>query len=215
MKKQPEIFQEHIRLGLDLDGVIYDFFSEFRELIAAERNVSIDQLPETTNWHFYEDWGMSFEEYSEKVSRFASEGKIFASGNMYDGAIEATRRLKEMGYHIVIITARDVDEDVNTLRTVISNTRAWLDANDITYDELIVNNDKTIHDLSILIDDSIANIEKFIESGSGVTYIFDRPWNQGNNFYSRLSGWEEVCTEMQSIQDQYNQAFEQFLAVQS
>lgn len=195
-----------IRLGLDLDGVIYDFPTEFRNLVAADRGVDPESLASPVKWSFYEDWGMSDEEYFGTMGKAAIQGKVFKDGNIYPQALENVNKLRDLGYEIVIITARHVVNDVDKMNIIKKNTEDWLIKNNVPYDELIIDNDKTRHNLDILIDDNLANIESFVMAG-GMAYVFDQPWNRNNTFYSRVNGWNDCVLEMKNIQDMVRSAF--------
>lgn len=178
-----------IRLGLDLDGVVYNFVDEFRAYVSNERGVDPDSLAVVDKWEFYLDWGMTLEEYFATLETAAVGGHVFKSGQMYDGAAEAVAKVRDMGYEVVAVTARKLTDIVADHQVIYDNTSNWLTLNGIHFDELIVDNDKTTHGLNVLVDDSIGNIENFIVAG-GMGIIFDRPWNQGSQ-YTRIMGWDD------------------------
>lgn len=194
-----------IRLGMDLDGVIYNFVDEFRIHVAGLRGVDPDSLPVVNKWEFYLDWGMTLEEYMATLAEAAVQGHVFKNGLAYEGAAEALRKVRDMNFHIVAITARKLSDAPNDHQIVCDNTAAWLKANDIVYDELIVDNTKTRHNLNILVDDSIGNVEEFIRAGTKA-YIFDRPWNCGVP-YSRIMDWDDFVVQMQEVRDMIDSAF--------
>ena len=200
-----------IRLGLDLDGVIYNHADEFRELVAKERGCDIEELPVPKTWSFYRDWGMTDEEFYFQLGKAAIRGQVFQKGKIYPEALESVTTLKDMGFEIVIITARQLSNNPEHMRIIRENTETWLLNNNVPYDELVIDNDKTRHSLNILVDDSITNIEAMIMTGN-YAYIFDQPWNRQANLYPRVTGWADTIREMSIVQEQLMQEYEDFLS---
>jgi len=192
--------QIKFRLGVDLDGVIYNFEDEFRNYYANLKNISPESLPQPTQWAFYEDYGMTAEEYYTIAGKAAVNSQIFTNGSVYSDAVEGMQRLCDLGLEVVIITARELSTNPTHMETIRTNTEKWLADNGIMYHELVIANDKTKSHLNVLVDDSIDNIEAQLISG-GVAYLWDQPWNRSNSFYSRIRGWENFVLEMQHLQD--------------
>lgn len=187
------------RLGVDLDGVIYNFEQEFKNYYSELKNIPITSLPSPKQWAFYEDYGLTTEEYYSIAGEAAIKSQIFTQGDVYPGAREGMRELCDLGLDIVIITAREMSTNPEHMDIIKSNTEEWLGKNDIPYHELIISNDKTKHNLGVLVDDNLSNIEAILLSG-GVGFVWDQPWNRNNNFYSRIRNWNDFVFEMQYLQ---------------
>jgi len=186
-----------IRLGLDLDGVVYNFVDEFRTYVSTQRRVDPASLAEIDKWEFYLDWGMTEGEYFETLQEAAIGGHIFKSGQIYEGAAEAVAEVRDMGFEIVAITARKLTDIVLDHQIIYDNTANWLTMNGIEFDELIVTNNKVGHGLNVLVDDHLGNVHNFIAAG-GKGFIFDRPWNQGSN-YDRIMGWDDFPRKLAQL----------------
>lgn len=194
-----------IRLGMDLDGVIYNFVDEFRNYLIDHQGRDPEELIPATQWNFFYDWGMTLEEYEFYLTQAAIDGYVFKSGEVYAGAVEALLEVEKMGFEIVVITARRLTDVLAHHEIIEQNTYNWLTDNNIPHHGLIISNEKTTHDLNILVDDSVKNVENFILAG-GRGYIFDRPWNQDYP-YNRIDNWECFVEEMRSIRDMVNAAY--------
>ncbi len=191
--------KDKIRLGLDLDGVVYNFVEEFRTYVSTQRGVHPDSLAPVHRWEFYLDWDMSEDEYFTTLEQAAVGGHVFKNGAAYDGAAQAVSQARDIGYEIVAITARKLTDIQDDHQIIHDNTAEWLTINGIHFDELIVDNDKTNHGLNVLVDDSLANVHHFIMAG-GKGFVFDRPWNQGSSF-SRIHGWDDFPAKLAEFRE--------------
>jgi 5'(3')-deoxyribonucleotidase len=194
-----------IRLGMDLDGVIYNFYKEFCKYAVEFENVNPEIIhTKPSRWDFYADWEVSHEEYLRMIERAVVGGHLFVDGEVSEGSVEALAKIKSMNFEIIIITARKVsqDEEINGLVEMV--TQMWLDKNMIPHDELVVINDKTKYNLDILVDDNLHNIHDsaLIDRRA---IVFDAPWNQGSS-YDRVCGWDELVEEMSKIRDMIDAA---------
>lgn len=206
--------QSKIRLGLDLDGVIYDFVDEFHDYIAEVKGWNPDDLKSPTHWSFYRDWGMTDEEYYFELGKAAINSKVFLNGKIYDQALENILKLKEMGFEIVIITARQLSNNPDHMQIIRKNTETWLENNNVPFDELVIDNDKTRHSLNILIDDNLSNVEAMAINGND-GYVFDRPWNRETNLFPRVMGWPDLVREMEIVQERLMNEYYAFVSSQS
>lgn len=205
--------QSKIRLGLDLDGVIYDFVDEFHDYIAEIKGWNPDELKNPTHWAFYRDWGMTDEEYYVELGKAAINSKVFLNGSIYDQALESIVKLKDMGFEIVIITARQLSNNPEHMHVIRKNTEAWLEKNNVPFDELVIDNDKTRHSLNILIDDNTANVEAMAMRGNDA-YIFDRPWNRETDLFPRVTSWPDLVREMEIVQKRLMDEYYAFVSSQ-
>lgn len=183
-----------IRIGIDLDGVVYNFLDEFRNYAAPKLGLMPQDLPDSDNWFFSRDWGMTDEEYADMLHFGVTKDDLFSKGEVYPGAVEALKKLQEANFEIVIITARDLDGTTDTIKFVRERTELWLLENKVPYDELIIDNCKFVHDINVLVDDGIHNVSNFVQTGRPA-YVFDRPWNQ-NFVYDRVMDWDHLVSEM-------------------
>ncbi len=163
-----------LRIGFDLDGVLYDFGNSVRRYlnsIGREYGFKGDAA-EPHHWDFYEYWGMERDEFTQICHSGVDAGYIF-SGPARDNAAESVRRVAELGHEIVIITDRQFGRvPTNSHRA----TEEWLAAHGIEYDELWFSADKTIAHTDMFVEDKLENYDALVNRGVDC-YLINRAWN--------------------------------------
>ncbi len=157
-----------MRVGIDLDGVLYDFVGALRDY------AGMHNAPEARRWEFYEDWGWTREKFKEVCDAGVGDGEIFWRGSPIDGAVELTHALKAAGHRVVIVTARDF----GSAGASRNATRSWLRAWGFHYDELHFAEDKTQFNLDWMLDDSPHVAEQFRGHPKTRFVLMDQPWNR-------------------------------------
>jgi 5'(3')-deoxyribonucleotidase len=175
-------------LGVDLDGVCGDYTAAFRAVVAAERGIDPDSLPEERGWDFTE-WGVDELGGFEHVHRTAVlDHRMFRDMPVVEGAAEALWRLSDAGVWIRIITHRLY---VNWGHAVaVADTVEWLDHHAIPYRDICFLGRKPEVEADCYVDDSPENIEALRAAGNQVI-VFDQPYNV-EVAGPRASTWEEV-----------------------
>lgn len=172
-----------LRIGVDLDGVVYDFVDSFRRYLVGIGH-ALDALPEPNVWEMWEAWGMGKDEWLAHFSAGIESGEIFGSGAPYRGAAEVLDNLSLAGHAIHIVTHRNVHPDA------IGLTAKWLDRHDIWHDTLTFSADKTVVPCDIFIEDNIDNARALDVAGT-CAVLMDRAWNQNAPGIKRVSNWGE------------------------
>ena len=162
-------------LGVDLDGVVADHTTRFREIMAELRGVDPETMPMERSWDFHE-WGFGPDEYSHYHRIAVMEHDMFRTMPPIDGAADALWRLSDAGIWIRIITHRLYVHWGH--EKAVADTAAWLDINRIPYRDLCFIGAKGAIDADLYIDDGPHNIEAFQADGSDYV-IFDQPYNRG------------------------------------
>lgn len=161
-----------MRIGFDLDGVLYDFAGSLRAYLVQYEGFTSDQLPDPTCWEFYEvDWGLSLKEYLEYCELGVNAGEVFSWGWPEAGAAGVIDLLRNDGHTIHIVTHRKFG------RKSATNTELWLNQNNIRYDTLTFAADKTLVNVDIFIEDNVDNYLALQAAGVHAV-LMDRPWNQ-------------------------------------
>lgn len=159
-----------MRIGFDVDGVLYNWHSSVRQHLGFD----LEQAPDPTAWHFHETWGLTSEEFGQAVVSGIESGVIFAVGEAMPGAVETFKRLRELGHTIHIVT------DCGSFGPpgVAHGARVkWLIEHDLPFDTITFGKDKAVADVDFFIDDKPENIDMM--KGQGVAaYLLDQPWNQ-------------------------------------
>ncbi|MDE3073823.1 MAG: hypothetical protein KGJ86_00205 [Chloroflexota bacterium] len=185
-----------LRIGLDLDGVVYDFDSAFRRMV---RLVYAIELPVATSWNSHKE--VLLQKGREDVWDFmwnaGVEEGLFYRGLAYPGAIEASTYLATVG-KLVAITSRPTNARYDTFR--------WLSENRVPTDEVhIVHEEpKSSIPCDLYIDDGPHNAADLLVNTDAMVLLWDRPWNRDSRpgwpsagrRFRRISSWEEVFSAL-------------------
>ena len=165
-----------MRVGIDLDGVCFDFAASLLRYALHEGYEFPEGFHahgEPKEWAFYEGWGLSLEEFLQMCHDGADAGFVF-SGPVRPGVKDAFDIIRDLGHEIIIITDRAFGTDPSVSQEL---TRNWLAEHGLTYDELHFSGDKTIVPTDFFIEDKLSNYDALAAAGVEV-YLVDRPWNQ-------------------------------------
>lgn len=176
-------------LGVDLDGVVADFYRGLRPIAAEWLGVAIEALPERVTWGLPE-WGIGNAPGGyEALHRFAvTQRDLFRIIPPMPGAPAGLRRLSHENIRIRIITHRFFIKYFH--QVAAQQTIQWLDHHDIPYWDLCFMKDKAAVGADLYIEDSPSNIE-ILRAEDLPTLIFTNSTNE------RLAGpraetWPEV-----------------------
>jgi 5'(3')-deoxyribonucleotidase len=172
-----------------------DYTSAFRAVVAHERGVRPEALPDNRGWDFAE-WGLDDLGGFDAVHRRAVlEHRMFRVMPVMPGAAEALWRLSDAGVWIRIITHRLY---VNWGHAVaVSDTVEWLDGNAIPYRDICFLGRKPEVEADCYVDDSPAVIAALRDEGNTVV-VFDAPYNTHLD-EPRASTWDEVESLVASL----------------
>lgn len=162
-----------MRVGIDLDGVCYDFAASVREYLChtvATHDPEACTDPE--RWEFYEDWGLDLPAFLDAFHDGVNAGIIFTHGDTYPNVTEAFARIKAQGHTIHIVTDRSMGEPGRSEAA----TAAWLARHGLPFDSLTFSADKTVVNLDVMVDDKLANYDA-LEAAGVRAYLLTRKWN--------------------------------------
>jgi hypothetical protein len=172
-----------MRLGIDLDGVAYDFAASLRHWLVHHEGHDAERYPDPQTWDFYRDqWGMTLEEFTAHCDRGVDAGVIFVDGDPLPGTRDALRTLKRLGHTLHIVTNRSFG------RRSMENTAWWLHKHDIPYDTLHFAADKTSVRVDAFIEDNADNYLALTAAGVAA-FLWDRPWNRQLPAARRITRW--------------------------
>lgn len=174
--------------GVDLDGVVGDFYGAMRKIAADWLGKPIESL--TTDVSFgLEEWGLAEYGGYGRLHRFAvTQRNLFRDMEPIKDAPAILRKLSNRDIRIRIITHRLFLKYSHN--TTITQTVDWLDSWDIPYWDLCFMADKGAVGADIYIDDAPANVIRLRDQGCK-TIVFsnstnlDLPGPRANN-------WQEV-----------------------
>jgi len=163
-----------MRVGIDLDGVCYDFAGSVREYLCNRvRTHKLADCPEATRWEFYEDWGLDTQAFLDTCRDAVNAGVIFSHGDPYPDVAEAFQIIRSAGHSIHIVTDRSFGHPGASQHA----TARWLGRHNLAYDSITYTPDKTIAQVDAMIDDKPENYAALAAAGVD-TYLLTRPWNQ-------------------------------------
>ena len=175
-------------LGVDLDGVVGDFYGAMRKIAAEWLNKPLEALTKEVAFGL-DEWGL--DEYGGygRLHRFAvTQRNLFRDMEPITDAPAVLRKLSVRGIRIRIITHRLFLKYSH--KTTITQTVDWLDSWDIPYWDLCFMADKGAVGAHVYIDDSPANIRRLRDQGNK-TIVFSNSTNRDLPG-PRASNWQEV-----------------------
>jgi 5'(3')-deoxyribonucleotidase len=142
--------------GVDLDGVVGDFYGEIRKIASEWLNKPIESLTTEVSYGLKE-WGLDDFGGYDRLHRFAvTQRNIFGSMEPIKNAPAVLRKLSSKGIRIRIITHRLFLKYSHA--ATIKQTIDWLDNYDIPYWDICFMNDKGAVGAHVYIDDTPDNI---------------------------------------------------------
>ena len=141
-----------MRVGIDLDHVVYPFTDVVAHYVHEATGRPLDELGPSTRWEFYVDWGYSLDEFLRLFAEGVDAGCIFGRGGPLPGAVPALRTLKALGHSLHVVTDRSVG------RCSQASTEAWLAEHHVPYDSVTYTSDKTVVRTEVFIDDRPENV---------------------------------------------------------
>lgn len=174
------------RIGIDLDGVCYDFGAALRHYLWGWCRRDEASMPEPTRWEFYEDWGLDLKQFLQVCHEGVDAGVIFSWGDPHPGTYDALTALHVAGHTLHVVTDRSFGSHGRSEAA----TRDWLDRYKLPFDSLTFASDKTVVRTDYMIEDKLANYDALDAAGTKV-YLLDRPWNQDGGERRRVHSWTE------------------------
>jgi 5'(3')-deoxyribonucleotidase len=151
-------------LGVDLDGVVADFYAGLRPIAAEWLGVGIETLPMQVTWNLAE-WGVPEAPGGyDALHRFAvTQRNLFRELKPIPGAPAALRRLSKAQIRIRVITHRLCIEYSH--QQAVRQTVEWLDFYDVPYWDLCFMKDKAAVGADLYVEDSPSNVKTLREDG--------------------------------------------------
>ena len=175
-------------LGVDLDGVVGDFYGAMLNIASEWLNKPKESLTKEVSYGL-EEWGLADYGGYDSLHRFAvTQRNLFRDMLPIEDAPATLRKLSGRGIRIRIITHRLFLK--HSHKTTINQTVDWLDNWDIPYWDLCFMNDKGAVGAHVYIDDAPANIMRLRELGCN-TIVFTNSTNRKLEG-PRVHNWREA-----------------------
>jgi 5'(3')-deoxyribonucleotidase len=175
-------------LGVDLDGVVGDFYGAMRRIAAEWLHKPEEALAAEVSYGL-DEWGIAEFGGYERLHRFAvTQRNLFRDMKPLEGAPAVLRKLSHRGIRIRIITHRLFLKYSH--KTSITQTVDWLDTYDIPYWDICFMNDKGAVGAHVYIDDTPSNIIQLRAHGCK-TIVFTNSTNRQLPG-PRANSWQDV-----------------------
>lgn len=170
-----------LRIGIDLDGVVYPYDRAYRAYLASIGIWTPSETPQS--WKFYEAWGWDTDEYWTHHINGINAGIIFGTGQPYPKAVRAINEMRARGHEVHFVTDRNAGRPGYAMQ----QTAQWLHRSCIGYDGLYFTKLKDVAaGLDVFIDDRPENVDLMASAGVDA-YLMDQPWNRGTGEYKRAT----------------------------
>lgn len=172
-----------LRVGLDLDGVLYNFGDSCRRYLESIGKGHLWKSGPTPEpyWEWYKDWGWTGAEFVQFCNDGADAGYIF-TGPVRDNAVAAVEKIKDLGHQIIVITDRQFG---STPKVSHDNTIDWWNTHFPAFDEIHFSADKTIAPTDTFVEDKLENYDALISNGTP-TWLINRAWNKADDARNRI-----------------------------
>lgn len=180
--------------GVDLDGVVMDFYGGLKPIAAEWLGRKPEELSDDYRFGL-KAWGLmdkagGYDLSYDALHRFAiTQHELFRNAPVIPGAAYHLRRLSRLSVHIRIITHRLYVGGLHG--PTVAQTAEWLERHDIPYRDLCFVADKTSINAHLYIDDSPKNIRAFSDAGRPCI-VFSNPTNRELQVPLRAENWEDV-----------------------
>lgn len=200
-----------VRVGLDVDGVLYRFTDTAAFLIKQHWDVELPAGGEWPTWNYVKD-NVTPEIWKWLWSDAITEHSLFRYGSLYKGAREFLVHTEPYCDNI-IITSRPP--------TAVQDTVDWLSYQRVPMSGIHILGQEPKSSVQpqcdVYVDDALHNIQDLIENTTAHTIMPDKPWNQGTIYatlgiktdligrtFTRTSSWEEIEDVIHKIHTEIN-----------
>lgn len=184
-----------MRIGIDLDGVCFDFAASLRHWLVTKHGADPDSLPEPLVWDFFKDqWQLTSTEFLAHCAEGVDGGVVFRHGDPFPDTVQALNALRQMGHTLHIVTHRTFGN------RSVQNTSEWLTEHGLPYDTLTFSEDKTLLRLDAFIEDNAENYLALDAAGVR-SFLIDRPWNHHLESARRVHSWWDFVREIEFMDE--------------
>jgi 5' nucleotidase, deoxy (Pyrimidine), cytosolic type C protein (NT5C) len=153
-----------MRVGIDLDGCVYDFVEACRQYVAVATGrplAELERYPRT--YRFPTEWGIAWEDFNDLWKAGVENGYIWRVGVPLPGSCAAIHAIRERGHTVHLVTHRNNMPAAERLAQ--ANTEAWLYERGIPYDTITYAEDKTVAKVDMFLDDKPSNVDALRAAG--------------------------------------------------
>lgn len=175
-----------MRIGFDVDGVIYRFTKAYHIWLNENRGMSLDVEVEAQTWDWFTEWE-SQDEFILNLHDAVDSGDIYWHGELYEPTIaQNLRDLRAAGHSIHIVTARTFGIEKCSKEA----TKHWFSNHGLVYDTLTIARDKACVPTDLFLEDHLRNYD-VLEKAGVASYLVNRPYNLYNDNRRRVNTVDE------------------------
>jgi 5'(3')-deoxyribonucleotidase len=175
-------------LGVDLDGVVADFYGGLRPIAAEWLGVTVESLTTAVSYGLPE-WNLGQAGGYEPLHRFAvTQRELFRKLEPFPGAPAVLRRLSARDIRIRIITHRLFIKFFH--EQALTQTIEWLEGHGIPYWDLCFMKDKGAVGADLYLEDQADNVQLLRSAGNEVICLANS--TNGTVGPPRVASWPEV-----------------------
>ena len=185
-----------MKIGLDLDGVVFDFHKPFVDEINRRYGKNL-RVEDWTDYNFTNS-GLTIEELWQLVESVSKSGG-FCDLDLIEGAVENLEEISKNN-SIHVITHR--------LYRAKQDAVALLEDYNVPYDSISFTGEKDrtgkILELDLAIDDTPKMCLKY--QGAGIhPLLFHQPWNKYFEFPCKVKNWYEAAETIERLNEKIRQ----------
>lgn len=181
-----------MKIALDIDDVVMDFWRSLEESITLEFGIDLDY---EANTDFNNTPVSRLDVFGPGLTWWdwlRSRDWVWATFGPVPGALGGIQRLRDRGHYVELVTKKPEWAEW----TVWKWLGRWRPAANSVRILGLDDNKAEFSDARILIDDNLDNIQKWLDTGREAI-IFDRPWNRLTRIAPRAYDWDEVLELVQ------------------
>jgi len=173
-----------MKILIDMDGVLYDLYTPWFTLYNTDyphHPITVADVKEfNTSLFVAPECGTKIFDYFEQES-------VWANGGILDSyAGEVTKRWVADGYDVIVCTKASTKISIALKLTWLEQHFPHIDGKVITYGK--DTHIKSWFNADVLIDDALHNHSDF----TGISILYDQPWNQKETEYIRVKNWRDI-----------------------
>jgi len=161
-----------MRIGFDVDEVIYKFNKAYHSWMNQSRGMNLDLDAEVLTWDWFLEWETK-EQFYQNLHESVDAGFMYWQGELCEPTIKQNLLdLRAAGHTIHIVTARTFGIKSCPQKA----TEHFFNSHGLIYDTLTISKDKTAVKTDLFIEDNLKNYD-ILDSAGVTSYLVNRPYN--------------------------------------
>jgi hypothetical protein len=175
-----------VRIGFDVDGVIYRFTKAYHLWLNAHKGMSLDPEVEAHSWDWFTQWE-SRDEFSMNLHDGVDAGELYWVGELYEPTIRQNLiDLRAAGHTVHVVTARVY----GIQKCALQATQHFFSTFDLPYDTMQIDTDKACIPTDVFLEDSLRNYHD-LEAAGITSYLVNRTYNLIDDDRRRVESVDE------------------------